>query len=143
LCLCGSVFQPLIRILDSDIYWLKQKVDAGAEYVITQMFFDNQRYFDFVAKAREAGIEVPIIPGLKPITLMNQLTVLPKIFHVDIPEAFARKIRRCKSDADVARVGVEWCTAQAQELVANGVKLLHFYTLMATQSVKQVAEKIY
>ena len=129
--------------LDSDIYWLKKKVEAGAEYVITQMFFDNARYFDFVKKAREAGISVPIIPGLKPVTLMNQLTVLPKIFHVDIPEAFAKEVRSCKTDADVVKVGVDWCTAQAKELVANGVNLLHFYTLMATQSVKQVAERIY
>lgn len=129
--------------LESDIYWLKQKVDAGAEYVITQMFFDNQRYFDFVKKAREAGINVPIIPGLKPVTLMNQLTVLPKIFHVDIPEAFAKEIRACKSDADVVKVGIDWCTAQAQELIANGVNLMHFYTMMATQSVKQVAQRIY
>jgi methylenetetrahydrofolate reductase (NADPH) len=129
--------------LESDIYWLKQKVDAGAEYVVTQMFFDNQRYFDFVKKAREAGINVPIIPGLKPVTLMNQLTVLPKIFHVDIPEAFAKEIRACKSDADVVTVGIDWCTSQAQELIANGVNLMHFYTMMATQSVKQVAQRIY
>lgn len=130
--------------LDSDIYWLKQKVDAGAEYVVTQMFFDNKRYFDFVEKAREAGINVPIIPGLKPITLMNQLTVLPKIFHVDIPEAFAKEIRTCKTDADVVKVGIDWCTYQAKELLAKGgVNLIHFYTMMATQSVRQVAESIY
>ncbi len=129
--------------LDSDIYWLKKKVDAGAEYVITQMFFDNQRYYDFVKKAREAGINVPIIPGLKPVTLLNQLTILPKIFHVDIPEAFAREIRGCKTDADVVKVGIDWCTYQAKDLLANGVNLIHFYTMMATQSVKEVAQRIY
>ncbi len=129
--------------LDSDIYWLKKKVDAGAEYVITQMFFDNKRYFEFVEKARQAGINVPIIPGLKPVTLMNQLSVLPKIFHVDIPEAFAKEIRACKTDEDVVKVGIDWCISQARELLGNGVNLLHFYTMMATQSVKQVAEKIY
>lgn len=129
--------------LDSDIYWLKQKVDGGAEYVVTQMFFDNQRYYQFVKKAREAGINVPIIPGLKPVTLMNQLTVLPKIFHVDIPEAFAKEIRKCKTDEEVTKAGMEWCTYQAKDLIANGVNLIHFYTFMATQSVRQVAEQIY
>ena len=129
--------------LDSDIYWLKQKVDAGAEYVVTQMFFDNQRYYDFVKKARAAGINVPIIPGLKPVTLLNQLTVLPKIFHVDIPEAFAKEIRKCKTNEDVIKVGIDWCAYQAKDLLANGVNLIHFYTMMATQSVKAVAEQIY
>ena len=129
--------------LDSDIYWLKQKVDAGAEYVVTQMFFDNQRYYDFVKKARAAGINVPIIPGLKPVTLLNQLTVLPKIFHVDIPEAFAKEIRKCKTNEDVIKVGINWCAYQAKDLLANGVNLIHFYTMMATQSVKAVAEQIY
>ena len=129
--------------MESDIYRLKQKVDAGAEYVITQMFFDNNRYFEFVKRCREEGINIPIIPGLKPVTFMNQLTVLPKIFHVDIPEPFAKEIRKCKTDAEVSTVGVEWCTYQAKELLKNGVNLLHFYTLMATQSVKKVAEQIY
>ena len=129
--------------LESDIFRLKQKVDAGAEYVVTQMFFDNNRYFEFVKRCREEGINIPIIPGLKPVTFMNQLTVLPKIFHVDIPEPFAKEIRKCKTDAEVCSVGVEWCTNQAKELLKNGTNLLHFYTLMATQSVKKVAEQIY
>lgn len=129
--------------LDSDIYWLKQKVDAGAEYIVTQMFFDNQKYFDFVRRCREAGIRVPIVPGLKPITLKNQLTVLPKIFHVDIPEEFARELRKCSTDDDVRQVGVEWCIQQARELVQHHVPSLHFYTLMATSSVRQVAQAVY
>ena len=129
--------------LESDIFRLKQKVDAGAEYVVTQMFFDNNRYFEFVKRCREEGINIPIIPGLKPVTFMNQLTVLPKIFHVDIPEPFAKEIRKCETDAEVCAAGVEWCTYQAKELLKNGVNLLHFYTLMATQSVKKVAEQIY
>lgn len=129
--------------IDSDIYWLKKKVEAGAEYVITQMFFDNNRYFEFVKRCKETGITVPIIPGLKPITLMNQLTVLPKIFHVDIPEPFACELRKCKTDEDVCKAGVEWCVQQSQELLANGVNLIHFYTLMATQSVKKIASHIY
>jgi methylenetetrahydrofolate reductase (NADPH) len=129
--------------MDSDIYWLKKKVEAGAQYVVTQMFFDNQKYFDFVNRCRAEGITVPIIPGLKPITFKNQVTVLPKIFHVDIPEDFARKIRKCSTDEEVSVVGVEWCTQQARELMQHNVPLLHFYTMMATQSVRQVAQNIY
>lgn len=129
--------------MESDLFYAKQKVDAGAEYLVTQMFFDNRKYFDFVAKCREIGITVPIIPGLKPLTLMNQLTVLPKIFHTDIPEAFAIELRKCKTDAEVVEVGVEWLTGQAKELVSKGVPSLHFYTLMATQSVKRVAQAVF
>jgi methylenetetrahydrofolate reductase (NADPH) len=129
--------------LDIDIHYLKQKVDAGAEYIVTQMFFDNQKYYDFVARCRAEGITIPIIPGLKPITAKNQETVLPKIFHVDIPEDFAKAIRQCHTDEDVRQVGVEWCTAQAKDLIQNGVPLLHFYTLMATKSVREVAATVY
>nr|WP_321450054.1 methylenetetrahydrofolate reductase [NAD(P)H] [uncultured Carboxylicivirga sp.] len=129
--------------LDSDLNYLKAKVDAGAEYIVTQMFFDNQKYFEFVEKCRAMGINVPIIPGLKPITLMNQLTVLPKIFHVDIPEDFAKEIRKCKNNDEVKQVGVEWTIQQAKELMANNVPILHFYTMMATNSTRKVAEAIY
>jgi len=129
--------------LDSDLYYAKQKVDAGAEYLVTQMFFDNQKYYDFVNKCRANGINVPIIPGIKPITLANQLTVLPKIFHTDIPEAFALELRNCKTDADAVEVGVEWCTQQAKDLIANDVKSIHFYSMMATQSVKRVAKAVF
>jgi methylenetetrahydrofolate reductase (NADPH) len=125
--------------IDSDIFWLKQKVEAGAEYVVTQMFFDNQKFFEFVTRCRQAGIKVPIIPGLKPITIQNQLTVLPRIFHVDIPEILAAEIRKCKSNEEVAKIGTEWSTMQARDLLAKGFNLLHFYTLMATESVRQVA----
>ncbi|MFT3740571.1 MAG: methylenetetrahydrofolate reductase [NAD(P)H] [Breznakibacter sp.] len=129
--------------MESDLLYLKQKVDAGAEYIVTQMFFDNQKYYDFVARCRAAGINVPIVPGLKPVTLRNQETVLPKIFHVDIPEDFAKAIRQCKTDDDVRQVGVEWCTMQAKDLMKNGVPLLHFYTLMATKSVREVAQAVF
>jgi len=129
--------------LDSDIYWLKQKVENGADYVVTQMFFDNQKYFDFVARCRQEGITVPIIPGLKPITFMNQLTVLPKIFHVDIPEDFAVELRKCKSDEEARIVGVEWCAKQTQELIKQGVPSIHFYSMMAAKSVKEVVQKAY
>lgn len=129
--------------LASDLIYAKQKVDAGAEYLVTQMFFDNQKYYDFVDKCREQGIDVPIIPGIKPITLQNQLTVLPKIFHTDIPEDFAAELRKCKSDADAVEVGVEWCIHQAKDLIHHGVPSIHFYSMMATQSVKRVAKAVY
>lgn len=129
--------------LESDLQYARQKVEAGAEYLVTQMFFDNQKYFDFVAKCKENGIHVPIIPGIKPITLQNQMTVLPKIFHTDIPEAFAAELRKCKSDADAVEVGVEWCIKQAKDLIAHGVPSIHFYSMMATQSVKRVAQAVY
>lgn len=129
--------------IESDIHYLKQKVDNGAEYVITQMFFDNKKYFDFVDKCRKVGINVPIIPGLKPVTLMNQVHVLPKIFKVDLPVEFANALMACKSKEAATEVGVEWCTKQAKELIEAGVPNLHFYTMMATQSVKRVAEIVF
>ena len=129
--------------LESELYWAKKKVDNGAEYLVTQMFFDNSKYFYFVEKCREKGINVPIIPGLKPITLKNQLTVLPKIFKSEIPEDFARALRKAKTDEEAAEVGVEWCTLQAKELIARGVPSIHFYSLMATESVKRVAQNVY
>ncbi len=129
--------------MESDLFWLKKKVEAGAEYIVTQMFFDNQKYFEFVDKCRSMGIQVPIVPGLKPITLKNQLTVLPKIFHVDIPEAFAKELRKCKTDEEVKTVGVEWGIQQAKELIQHNVPTLHFYTMMATQSVRQIAQAVY
>jgi methylenetetrahydrofolate reductase (NADPH) len=129
--------------LVTDIQYAKMKVEAGASYLVTQMFFDNQKYFDFVETCRQEGITVPIIPGIKPITFANQYTALPKIFHVDLPEAFALELSKCKTDADASEVGVEWCALQARELKEKGVPSIHFYSMMATQSVKRVAEKIY
>ncbi len=129
--------------LESDLIYAKQKVDAGAEYLVTQMFFDNQKYYDFVDKCKANGINVPIIPGIKPITFMNQLTVLPKIFHTDIPEEFATALRACKTDADSVEVGVDWCTQQAKDLINHSVPSIHFYSMMATQSVKRVAEQVF
>ncbi|MFV0472233.1 MAG: methylenetetrahydrofolate reductase [NAD(P)H] [Paludibacteraceae bacterium] len=129
--------------IENDLYWAKQKMDNGAEYLVTQMFFDNQKYFDFVEKARMVGIDIPIIPGLKPITLMNQLTALPKIFKSEIPETFAAELRKCKTDDEAAEVGIEWCTMQAKDLIAHKVSSIHFYSLMATQSVKRVAQNVY
>ncbi|MDR0874091.1 MAG: methylenetetrahydrofolate reductase [NAD(P)H] [Prevotellaceae bacterium] len=128
---------------NSDIFWLKEKVKAGAEYIVTQMFFDNSKYFAFVARCRTEGITVPIIPGLKPMTLTSQLDKLPHIFHLDIPEEFAKEMRRCKTREESSQLGVEWCIAQAKELKEKGVPSIHFYSLNAVESVKKVAEKVY
>lgn len=128
---------------ESDLHYAKMKVDAGAEYLVTQMFFDNQKYFDFVNRCRAAGIQVPIIPGIKPITLMNQLTVLPKIFHTDMPEELVSALRNCKDDKEAEEVGVEWCTVQAKDLIQQGVPSIHFYSMMASKSVKRVAQTVF
>ena len=115
----------------------------GAEYVITQLFYDNQKYFSFVKQCREAGINVPIVPGLKPLTKKRQLTILPKIFGCDIPNDFVKAVEACHSDDDVKQVGIEWLTMQCKELMAQGVPDLHFYALNATDSVLAVAKEIY
>lgn len=129
--------------IESDIAWLKQKVDEGAEYAVTQMFFDNAKYFEFVKRAREAGITVPIIPGIKPLYKKSQLSVLPKTFRVDMPPALVAEVEKCKNEADVALVGQEWCKAQCKELIANGVPSIHFYTVNAVEQVYEVAKSIY
>ena len=129
--------------MESDIFYLKEKVRNGADYLVTQMFFDNQKYFSFVARCRKEGIEVPIIPGIKPIVFRNQLTVLPRVFRTDIPEPFAAELRKCKTDDESKEVGVEWCIQQCKELIASGVPSLHFYTMMASDSVRRVAQAIY
>ncbi len=129
--------------MESDIFYLKEKVKNGADYLVTQMFFDNEKYFSFVDRCRAEGITVPIIPGIKPVVLKSQLTVLPRVFRSDIPEPFAAELRKCKDDEEVRAVGVEWCIAQCKELIARGVPSLHFYTLMASESVYKVAKAIY
>lgn len=129
--------------MDIDLMYLKRKVDNGADYVVTQMFFDNSKYFDFVDRCRKAGITVPIIPGLKPISHPSQLTVLPKVFHVDLPNDLAQELIKCKDTEAAKQIGVEWCTMQARELKAAGVPSIHFYSLMAAGSVRKVASSIY
>ena len=115
--------------LEIDLKHLKNKVDEGAGYIMTQMFFDNQKFYDFVKACRDMGITVPIIPGLKPITNKKQLSVLPRIFHVDIPTDLSNAINKCKTDADCEQVGTEWLVQQSKELKAFGVPVLHYYTL--------------
>jgi len=128
---------------DSDLAFLKQKIEMGAEYAVTQMFFDNWKYFDFVERCRAAGITVPIIPGIKPIVFQDQLTVLPKVFHTEIPEPLASELKKCKNDEEVKQAGIEWAIEQCRELIRHGVPSLHFYTFMATDSVRRIAEAIY
>ena len=129
--------------MESDIFYLKEKVRQGAEYLVTQMFFDNEKYFSFVDRLRAEGITVPIIPGIKPIVFKNQLTVLPKIFRSEIPEPFAAELRKCKDDEEAKDVGIEWSIQQCKELMAHGVPSLHFYTMMASDSVRRIAQAIY
>lgn len=129
--------------LESDLRIARAKVDAGAQYLVTQMFFDNDKYYRFVDACRAAGIAVPIIPGIKPVVKVDQLTVLPRVFACDIPEAFASELRKCTTDAEATEVGVEWCVDQCRDLMAHGVPGLHFYTLMASESVRRVAKRIY
>ena len=129
--------------MESDIHFLKQKVDAGAEYVITQLFYDNRKYFSFVERCRKVGINVPIIPGLKPLTKKRQLNVLPKTFNCEMPEELVKAVVDCEDDAAVKQVGIEWLTAQCKELKAAGVPNIHFYTMSAADSVRAVAQNIY
>lgn len=129
--------------MTADLKYLKNKVDAGAEYIVTQMFFDNKKYFEFVEKCRAAGINVPIIPGLKILSNKKQATVLPKTFHIDIPEALQEEVDKCKSDSDVKKVGINWCIEQSKELVKAKVPCLHFYTMGTSDSTKQVASKVF
>jgi methylenetetrahydrofolate reductase (NADPH) len=128
--------------LETDITYLKAKVDAGAEYIMTQMFFNNQKYFEFVKVCRENGIDVPIIPGLKPITNKKQLNILPKIFHVDIPNDFSNEVMKCKTDEEVEKVGIEWLIQQSRELREFGVPVLHYYTLGKSKVVWNVVTEL-
>lgn len=127
----------------TDLRYLKAKVEAGARYIVTQMFFDNEKFFNFVARCREAGITVPIVPGIKPLTSLRQMTLLPRIFHIDLPEALSERLLQCKTDADVRVLGVEWGTRQAKELKEAGVPSIHFYAMHATASVAEIARRVY
>lgn len=129
--------------MDSDIHYLKMKVDNGADYLITQMFYDNEKYFSFVDRCRDEGINVPIIPGIKPLYKRQQLTVLPKVFRTDIPEALASRIRECCDDVEAKEIGIDWCFRQCEELINKGVPGIHFYTMGISDGVAKIAEKIF
>ncbi|PRX57836.1 methylenetetrahydrofolate reductase [NAD(P)H] [Flagellimonas meridianipacifica] len=129
--------------LKSDIKRLKEKIALGADYVVTQMFFDNQKYFEFVDAAREAGIEVPIIPGIKPIAVKRHLHLLPQVFRVDIPEDLIDAVENCKTNKDVRQVGIEWCIQQSQELKEAGVPVLHYYSMGKSDNIKAIAKEVF
>ncbi|MEM8969097.1 MAG: methylenetetrahydrofolate reductase [NAD(P)H] [Bacteroidota bacterium] len=129
--------------LDTDLQYLKKKVEAGAEFIVTQMFFDNQAYFNFVELCRANGINVPIIPGLKPLATVKHLTALPKYFFLDIPEALCKEVAKCKDNKQAREVGIEWCAQQCRELKAAGVPCLHFYTMSKSEMVRRVAEQVF
>lgn len=129
--------------MNTDLKHLKMKVDAGADFIVTQMFYDNSKYFSFVKKCREIGINIPIIPGLKPITSLKHISFLPKFFNIDFPDALSIELSKCKTDAQVKQVGLEWGIEQAKELKDNNVPVLHFYTMGKGQSVKDIVKHIF
>ncbi|MBL4604440.1 MAG: methylenetetrahydrofolate reductase [NAD(P)H] [Flavobacteriaceae bacterium] len=129
--------------LDSDIHFMKQKIKNGASYIVTQMFYDNQKFFDFVAKCRAEGITVPIIPGLKPIATKKQLNLIPHRFHVDLPDDLIMDVVKCKDNTAVRQVGVEWCIFQSKELIKAGVPFLHYYSMGKSSNIHQIASEIF
>lgn len=129
--------------MNYDLQMLKKKVDAGADYIVTQMFFDNQKFFDFVKQAREIGIDVPIIPGIKPIATKNHLKLLPQVFKIDLPETLINEVVKCKTNADVREVGVEWSINQCKELLDFGVPVLHFYSMGKSDNIHKIAGEIF
>ena len=129
--------------LDVDIQHLKQKVEAGADYIVTQMFFDNQQYFRFVDCLREAGITVPVIPGLKPISSQRQIDLLPRSFHIDIPQTLVNEINKAKTADAVYQVGIEWAIEQSRDLLAHGAPAIHYYTMAKPDNVCKIVEKVF
>lgn len=129
--------------LESDIRVLLEKERRGAKVAFTQLFYDNEKFYSFLSQAREAGVTIPIIPGLKPLTKLSQLSTVPKTFRCDLPFALSEELRRCKTDDEVKQVGIEWGVAQCRDLIAHGIPSLHFYTLSAVDSIRQIASQIY
>jgi methylenetetrahydrofolate reductase (NADPH) len=129
--------------LDSDIHFLKKKIKKGANYIVTQMFFDNQKYFDFVKKCRKEGITIPIIPGLKPIATKKQLNLIPHRFKVDLPDELILEVVNCKNNDQVRQVGVEWCINQSKELKKAGIQVLHYYSMGRSDNIKAIASQIF
>jgi methylenetetrahydrofolate reductase (NADPH) len=129
--------------LKTDLKFLKHKVDLGAEYIVTQMFFNNKKYFEFVEKCREAGINVPIIPGIKPITAKSQANILPTIFHIDLPEELADEVEKCKDNITVREVGIKWAVQQSKELIKFGVPTLHFYSMGKSDPIYKIAKQLF
>ncbi|CAI8290895.1 MAG: 5,10-methylenetetrahydrofolate reductase [Bacteroidota bacterium] len=129
--------------MESDLHFLKKKMEGGADYIVTQMFFDNEKFFAFVKNCREAGITAPIIPGLKPLATQKQLNMIPHRFHVDLPEALIKEVLKAKTREAVREVGIEWCIAQSQELIKNGVPFLHYYSMGKSDNIHKVARAVF
>ena len=129
--------------LQSDLKRLKEKVDAGADYVVTQMFFDNSKYFEFVEKARAMGITIPIIPGIKPIAVKKHMQLLPQVFRVDLPEDLISAIEKSTTAAEVKAVGIEWAIQQSLELKQAGVPVLHYYSMGKSENIRQIAKAVF
>lgn len=129
--------------LQADLRRLKEKVDSGATYIVTQMFFDNNKYFAFVNAAREMGIEVPIIPGIKPIAVQRHLNILPQVFSLDLPDALVREVEKCKNNAEVRQVGIDWAIEQSKELIEAGVPVLHYYSMGKSDNIKAIASQVF
>lgn len=127
----------------TDLHYLKQKVDMGADYIITQLFYDNQKYFDFVKKCRDIGINVPIIPGLKPISNLRHISFLPKFFNIDLPNDLSSELLKCKTNEDVKHLGIEWGIQQSKELKAAGVPCIHYYTMSDSSEVRKIASELF
>lgn len=128
--------------LEMDMAYLKQKQELGADYAVTQLFYDNAKFLDFVARARAMGITMPIVPGIKPFAKLSQITQVPKTFHCDMPQELASEAVKCKTDDDARQLGIEWTTAQCRELFEAGISHVHFYTVSAVDSVVEIAKKI-
>lgn len=128
---------------DSDFYFLKKKVEAGADFIVTQMFFDNKNFFEFVRQCRNRGINAPIIPGLKPLVTKNHLNYLPKTFGIDLPESLVKEVLKCKTPEAVKQVGIEWAIAQSRELIEFGVPVVHYFTLGKAGSIQDIAKEVF
>ncbi len=129
--------------METDLFYLKKKIEAGADYIVTQLFYDNKKYFNFVDMCRKSGINVPIVPGLKPIAILKHMNTLPSTFNIDIPEDLAKEVRKCKTDAEVREVGVEWAIMQAKELIEHKVPAVHFYTMGKAENVYKIAKAVF
>ena len=129
--------------MEQDLQHLKEKQDLGASYAVTQLFYDNQKFYDFVERARKMGIKMPIIPAIKPFAKLSQLTMVPKTFHCDIPEELAQEVLKCKTDDDAKALGIEWTTTQVKDLFEHGYSHVHFFTVSAVESVKQIAKILF
>ena len=129
--------------LESDLRRLKEKVDAGADYVVTQMFFDNKKYFGFVEKAREIGITVPILPGIKPIAVQRHMQILPQVFRLDLPEPLISELEKCSTNKEIRQVGIEWAIQQSKELIDSGVPVVHYYSMGKSSNIEAIAREVF